>query len=228
MSLRKFESPLEGHPTMKFKYTEAATGSLGQGLSIGVGIALNAKMEKLPYKTFVLLGDSEMAEGSVWEAMQIAAHYKLENLVGILDVNRLGQRGETMYGHRMKEYEKRIKAFCWKTIVVDGHNLKAIERAYVGAISDRPYMIIAKTIKGKGVRFLEDKDGWHGKALPAVDLEKAVRGLGKIDLSLRGTISKPAGISKSEFLISKQYQNPNKQNSKHEVLGIRIWNLFRI
>ena len=103
MTYRKFGSPLEGHPTVAFRYVEAATGSLGQGLSIGLGMALNAKyLDKLPYRTYVLLGDSEMAEGSQWEAIQIAAHYKLDNLIGILDVNRLGQRGETMYGHDLR------------------------------------------------------------------------------------------------------------------------------
>ena len=106
MTFRKFGSPLEGHPTRAFRYTEAATGSLGQGLSIGVGMALNAKyLDKLPYRTYVLLGDSEMAEGSQWEAMEIAAYYKLDNLIGIIDVNRLGQRGETMYGHDLSVYK---------------------------------------------------------------------------------------------------------------------------
>src|ERR1700690_2415529 len=105
MTLRKFGSPLEGHPTMNFRYTEASTGSLGQGLSIGLGMALNAKyIDRLPYRTYVLLGDSEMSEGSQWEAMEIAAYYKLDNLVGVIDVNRLGQRGETMYGHDLMSY----------------------------------------------------------------------------------------------------------------------------
>jgi len=112
MTMRRFGSPLEGHPTVTFPYTEAATGSLGQGLSIGVGMALNAKyVDKLPYRTYVLLGDSEMAEGSQWEAIQIAAHYQLDNLIGIIDVNRLGQRGETMYGHDLDAYRKRISSF---------------------------------------------------------------------------------------------------------------------
>ncbi|MBI3335862.1 MAG: transketolase, partial [Candidatus Portnoybacteria bacterium] len=150
-SLRKFGSPLEGHPTMSFPFTEAATGSLGQGLSVGVGMALNAKyVDKLPYRTFVLLGDSEMSEGSQWEAMQIAAHYKLDNLVGILDVNRLGQRGETMYGHDIKAYQKRVASFGWETILVpDGHSLSHILSAYKKAVKvkGKPTMIIAKTIK---------------------------------------------------------------------------------
>ena len=168
MTYRHFGSPLEGHPTMSFRYTEAATGSLGQGLSIGLGIALNAKyLDKLPYTTYVLLGDSEMAEGSQWETMQLAAHYKLDNLVGVLDVNRLGQRGETMYGQDLMAYENRIAAFGWETILVDGHSFPEVLAAYEQAmlVTDKPVMIIARTIKGKGVSFLEDKNGWHGKTL---------------------------------------------------------------
>jgi transketolase len=195
-TLRKFNSRLEGHPTMAFPYTEAGTGSLGQGLSIGVGMALNAKyIAKLPYRTYVLLGDSEMAEGSVWEAMQLAAHYKLDNLVGILDVNRLGQRGETMYGHDIKEYEQRVSAFGWHTIAADGHSIKQIKAAYDKAvkIKNKPVMIVAKTVKGKGVSFLEDKDGWHGKALNEEEFTKAVIELGEVDRFAKGDIAKPEG-----------------------------------
>ena len=148
MTYRKFGSVLEGHPTVAFPYTEAATGSLGQGLSIGVGMALNAACfnTPAPYRTFVLLGDSEMAEGSQWEAMQIAAHYKLNNLIGVLDVNRLGQRGETLYGWDLRAYEKMILSFGWKTIILDGHSIPAIVEAYRKACrsADRPVMIIAK------------------------------------------------------------------------------------
>jgi len=190
LTLRQFNSPLEGHPTMAFPYTEAATGSLGQGLSVGAGMALNAKyLDNLPYKTYVLLGDSEMAEGSVWEAIEFAAYYKLDNLIGIIDVNRLGQRGETKYGHNLKEYTKRIKAFGWETIEVDGHNLKKVSRAFkkansrgkpFGSAQGKPTMIIAKTIKGKGVSFIEDKNGWHGKTLSEELLKKALEELGAI------------------------------------------------
>ena len=179
LTLRQFGSPLEGHPSMEFPYTEVPTGSLGQGLSVGVGMALNGKyLDKLKYKTYVLLGDSEMAEGSVWEAMQIASFYKLDNLIGVLDVNRLGQSRETMLGYDIATYQKRIASFGWETIVVkDGHNLNKIIKAYKKAqnIKGKPVMVIAKTIKGKGVSFLEDKEGWHGKALSAEDLEKALK-----------------------------------------------------
>ncbi|MFW5735043.1 MAG: transketolase, partial [Oceanidesulfovibrio sp.] len=182
MTYRQFDSPLEGHPTRRFPYTEAATGSLGQGLSIGVGMAINGKyLDTLPYRTFVLLGDSEMAEGSQWEAIQLAAHYGLHNLVAILDVNRLGQRGETMYGHDINAYADRVEAFGWQVATVeDGHDIKEVAAAYetMLAIRDRPLMVIARTLKGAGVSALEDKDGWHGKPLPQEEFEKAVEELG--------------------------------------------------
>ena len=168
MSLRKFDSPLEGHPTAGFRYAEAATGSLGQGLSIGLGIALNGQyLDKLPYRTYVLMGDSEMAEGSLWEALEIGAYYKLNQLIGILDVNRLGQRGETMYGHDLTAYRDRVASFGWETILIDGHDFEPILSAYKQALEskEKPVMIIARTIKGKGVSFIEDKNGWHGKTL---------------------------------------------------------------
>ncbi|MFP4317193.1 MAG: transketolase [Desulfovibrionales bacterium] len=193
VAMRTFGSPLEGHPTKAFPYTEAATGSLGQGLSIGVGMAMNAKyLDKLPYRTFVLLGDSEMAEGSQWEAVQLAAHYRLDNLVGILDVNRLGQRGETMYGHDLDAYAARIRAFGWETIQVDGHCLPEIMEGYRKAseIRDRPVMIIARTMKGKGVSSIEDKNGWHGKPLDETMLQKGLDELGNVDMTLR---MEPAG-----------------------------------
>jgi transketolase len=196
MSYRNFGSPLEGHPTPAFPYVEAATGSLGQGLSVGVGLAMNARfLDRLPYRTYVLLGDSEMAEGSQWEAIQIAAHYRLDNLAGILDVNRLGQRGETMYGHDVEAYRKRVGAFGWNTIVVDGHSLPEILSAYEQAseLGGMPTMIIAKTVKGKGVSFVEDRNGFHGKALDREDFRKAVKELGEVHVLLKGTIAAPAG-----------------------------------
>jgi len=202
MTYRHFGSPLEGHPTMTFRYTEAATGSLGQGLSIGLGIALNAKyLDKLPYTTYVLLGDSEMAEGSQWETMQLAAHYKMDNLVAVLDVNRLGQRGETMYGWDLMAYEDRIAAFGWETILVkDGHSFPEVIAAYEKAmmVSDKPVMIIAHTIKGKGVSFIENINGWHGKTLNQEQLEKALPELGPVDKSVRGEVGKPEDLKPAE------------------------------
>jgi len=199
MRYRDFEGILEGHPTSRFPYTEAATGSLGQGLSVGVGMAMNAKfLDELPYRTFVLLGDSEMAEGSQWEAIEIAAHYQLDNLVGILDVNRLGQRGPTMLGYDLKTYEQRLKAFGWNTIVVpEGHNIRQISKAYQKAAEthDAPTMIIAKTVKGKGVPFLENENGWHGKPLDDEQLKDALKHLPQVPDDQTGEILKPQTAS---------------------------------
>ncbi len=194
---RQFGSPLEGHPTASFPYAEAATGSLGQGLSIGLGMALNARyLDKLPCCTYVLLGDSEMAEGSQWEAIQLAARYKLDNLIGIIDVNRLGQRGETMYGHDLQAYKLRLEAFGWRTIVIDGHSYPEILTAYEQArqAAGRPVMIIARTLKGKGVAVMENRDGWHGKTLSPDDYQQALQQLGRVDCSVRGEIKTPERI----------------------------------
>jgi transketolase len=145
LTLRKFDSVLEGHPTMEFAYTEAATGSLGQGLGVGVGLALNSKMEakngKREYKTFVLMGDSEVAEGSVWESMQVASHYKLNNLVAIIDVNRLGQRGETMEGWDTDNYKAKCEAFGCETWVVEGNDIEAVNKVFdevLASTTDKP------------------------------------------------------------------------------------------
>lgn len=181
MTLRKFGSRLEGHPTPILPWVDVATGSLGQGLPIGVGIGLAGKyLDKLPYHIWVLLGDSEMAEGSIWEAFDHASHYKLDNLVGILDCNRLGQRGETELGWNTAAYEARAKAFGWNAIVIDGHNYDEINKAYAQAIQQpngAPTLIVAKTVKGKGVSFLENKNGWHGKALNKEQEEQALKEL---------------------------------------------------
>ncbi|MBI2334866.1 transketolase [Candidatus Daviesbacteria bacterium] len=222
MTLRRFGSPLEGHPSMEFPYTEVPTGSLGQGLSAGVGMALNNKyLDKVNYKTYVLLGDSEMAEGSVWEAIQIASFYKLDNLVGILDVNRLGQSRQTMLGYDVVTFQKRIASFGWETIVVkNGHNLNEIIRAYQKAakLKGKPIMIIAKTVKGKGVSFLENKEGWHGKALSPEDLEKALLELGRVDKNLRGKISLPAKIQSSKYKVKSIKQT---NYAKGEMIATR-------
>src|SRR6266700_1208301 len=180
LTLRKFGSRLEGHPTPVLPWVDVATGSLGQGLPIGVGIALAGKyLDKLPYYIWVLLGDSEMAEGSQWEAFDHASHYKLDNLVAILDVNRLGQRGETELGWNTTAYAQRAEAFGWNAIVIDGHNYDEINQAFANAAlpNGSPTVIIAKTIKGKGVSFLENVNGWHGKALNKEQEEKALQEL---------------------------------------------------
>jgi transketolase len=180
LTLRKFGSRLEGHPTPALPWVDVATGSLGQGLPIGVGVALAGKyLDKLPYHVWVLLGDSEMAEGSQWEAFDHASYYKLDNLVAILDVNRLGQRGETMHGWNTTLYAERAGAFGWNAIVIDGHNYDEINQAFARAAQPNgmPTVIIARTIKGKGVSFLENVNGWHGKALNKEQEEKALQEL---------------------------------------------------
>jgi transketolase len=198
MTLRTFGSRIEGHPSMAFSHTEVPTGSLGQGLAIGLGMALNAKyLDKIPYQTYVLLGDGEMAEGSVWETMQVASFYKLDNLIGIIDVNRLGQQCETMMGHNLEMYEDKVRAFGWFPIMIDGHDVGEIDGAFETArkIQDRPVMIIAKTYKGKGVSFLEDKEGRHAKALGKEELEKALLELGDVDTSFMIPIRKPDPVT---------------------------------
>ncbi len=194
LSYRQFGSRLEGHPTPRFPYAEAATGSLGQGLGIGLGMALSAsRLDRLPYRTYVLLGDSEMAEGSQWEAIQLAAYYEVANLVGIIDVNRLGQRGETMLGHDIDAYARRVGAFGWKTLTIDGHDMPQIVDAFREAASERsrPVMIVARTLKGKGISFLEDADGWHGKALDDERWKEALAEFSDVDREVRGAIAAP-------------------------------------
>ena len=165
MNLRKFGSKFEGHPLPSvFPWAKVATGSLGQGLSVGVGMALAAKLDGRDYNTYVLLGDSEMAEGSNYEAMQLANYYKLNNLTAIIDMNKLGQRGETMLGHDAISYKKRFESFGWKAIIVDGHNISDIISG-LRKKSKTPKVIIAMTLKGKGFDYIQNKNGWHGKAL---------------------------------------------------------------
>ena len=179
LTFRKFGSRLEGHPTPEIPWVDVATGSLGQGLPIGVGVALaGKKLEQLPYHVWVLCGDSELAEGSMWEAFEHAAFYGLDNLIAILDINRLGQRGQTMHGWDLASYVRRIEAYGWNAIEVDGHDVDAIDRAYEEALTPngRPTAVVARTLKGKGVKAVENKDGWHGKALD--NPEEAIEELG--------------------------------------------------
>jgi transketolase len=181
LTFREFGSRLEGHPTPVLPWVDVATGSLGQGLPYAVGIALAGKrLDRLPYRVWVLCGDSEMAEGSMWEAFEHAWHEKLDNLTAIIDVNRLGQRGETMHGWDLDSYAKRAQAFGWHAIEIDGHDVDAIDAAYAEALetSGMPTVIVAKTIKGKGVKEVEDKGGFHGKALD--DPDEAIQELGGI------------------------------------------------
>ncbi|HET7677745.1 MAG TPA: transketolase [Candidatus Limnocylindrales bacterium] len=168
LTFRRFGSRLEGHPTPVLPWVDVATGSLGQGLPIGVGVALAGKrLDRLPYRVWVLCGDSEMAEGSMWEAFEHAAHEGLDNLTAIIDVNRLGQTGETMHGWDLASYTDRARAFGWQAIEIDGHDVEAIDRAYeqASATTGRPTVIVARTKKGRGVAAVEDKNGAHGKPL---------------------------------------------------------------
>jgi len=177
LDLRKLSSPLEGHPvpSSKLRWVKAATGSLGQGLSVGLGMALASKLQKRKFRVYVLLGDSEISEGEIYEALQLASYYKLDNLVAIVDVNSLGQRGETMLKYDVEKYKKRFQSFGWNVFVVDGHNVTDLISSFLQAKkSSNPVMILAKTIKGKGVSFLENKDGWHGKALSKIQLQQAL------------------------------------------------------
>jgi transketolase len=200
-TLRTFNSVLEGHPTPRFEPIEVSTGSLGQGLSVGLGMALGFQKTfkgiegRIPH-VFVVMGDSELAEGQIWEAVQLAAHYQAHNLVGIVDVNRLGQRGETMDGWNVKEIGARFTAFGWNTIVLeDGHDLESVRTAFQmieDARDGMPFMIVAKTKKGAGISLLEDLDGWHGKPLPADKLDEALAELGEVDTTLVGKIALPA------------------------------------
>ncbi len=193
MTFRRFGSRLQGHPTPVIPWVDVATGSLGQGLPIGVGVALAGQyLDKLPYHVWVLCGDSELAEGSIWEALDKAGHYQLSNLTAIWDINRLGQRGPTEFEWNLDAYRRRVEAFGCFPIVIDGHDVGAIDRAYGEALSNtgKPTVIIARTIKGKGFSEIENKDGWHGKALPPDMAERAIKELGGIR-NLRVKTQKP-------------------------------------
>jgi len=175
LKLRRLDSDLEGHPTPRLPFADVATGSLGQGLSVGVGMALCARLDKLDYRTYVLMGDGEIAEGAVWEAASLAGINKLNNLIGIVDVNRLGQSQETAFGHNLDVYKKRFEAFGWRTEEIDGHDLDEIMEvlAAVG-LGSQPLVILAKTLKGAGISFIQDKDNWHGKPLSKEEADRAI------------------------------------------------------
>jgi transketolase len=182
LKLRQLGSDLEGHPTPRLPFVDVATGSLGQGICAAIGTALNARRIASGYRTYVLLGDGESAEGSVWEAANVASMDRLDNLCGITDVNGLGQSRATMWDHDMAQFERRWKAFGWHAIVIDGHDMPAILGALDEArsIKGQPTMILARTIKGKGVSFVEGKDGWHGKAFKkGEELDRALAELEK-------------------------------------------------
>lgn len=222
MKLRKLSSNLEGHPMPRsLKWAKVATGSLGQGMSIGVGTALAGKILGSLFRTFVLLGDSEMAEGSNYEAMQIAAHYKLSNLIVIVDVNRLGQRGETMYGWDTQSYKKKFEAFGWSVNILDGHRVKdIIEAIEYKRTRDKPLAIIAKTVKGKGVSFMENKDGWHGRALNTEELKIALKEIPNVKMP-NITIEKPEFVGSSYLIHTKKNKIELTPYRKAELVSTR-------
>ncbi|XP_032892430.1 transketolase isoform X1 [Amblyraja radiata] len=179
-TLRKMDSLLEGHPVPKLEFVDVATGSLGQGLGAAAGMAYTGKhFDKASYRVYCLLGDGESSEGSVWEAMAFASHYKLDNLMAVLDVNRLGQSEPAPLQHKIDVYRKRCEAFGWHTEVVDGHSVEELCKAFwqAGMINGKPTMIIAKTFKGKGIEGVEDKENWHGKAIPKDEVEAVINSI---------------------------------------------------
>ncbi|HEY9870013.1 MAG TPA: transketolase, partial [Candidatus Obscuribacterales bacterium] len=215
LTFRKFGSRLEGHPVpVVLPWVDVATGSLGQGLPIAVGMALNGKyLDKLPYRVWVLLGDSETAEGSVWEAMDKAWYYKLDNLTAILDMNRLGQRGPTELEWNSSVYSARARAFGWHTLEIDGHNFEEIDKAYQQAVAHtgQPTLIIAKTIKGSGVSLVADKDGWHGKPLNAEQAALAIKELGG-ESNLTVSVAKPADLQPAKMSAAGKFELPRYEN----------------
>ena len=213
MNLRKINSDLEGHPTPRLPFVDVATGSLGQGICASIGTALNARRIKSDYRTYVFLGDGETAEGSVWEAADTAAYDGLDNLCAITDVNALGQSRATMWRHDMEALAARWRAFGWHTIVIDGHDIAAILDAFGEAkrTVGRPTMILARTIKGKGVSFVEGKDGWHGKAFKkGEELDRALEELEK------QFVPAPAGVNLTA-LIPKPAARPRAVESPKPV-----------
>ena len=214
LTLRRIDSDLEGHPPTKLPFVDLATGSLGQGLSAGVGMALNGRLDGTGQRIYVLMGDGESAEGSVWEAASMASDSRLGNLCAMVDVNRLGQSGPTMLGHDMDAYRKRWEAFGWQALVIDGHDIAALLSAYQRAAQtpEVPTVILAKTLKGKGMDFAEDKDGWHGK--PLSKGEQADKVIAAIEARLSGEniawepnipASNSAGIAPSTPLPAPPY-----------------------
>lgn len=231
LKLRTLTSDLEGHPTPRLAFVDMATGSLGQGLSVGVGIALNAKyVDKLDHRTYVLMGDGESVEGSVWEAVEAARQQHLDNLCAIVDVNRLGQSDPTMLQHDMEGYRARWSGFGWHAVVVDGHDLKALLNAFEEAsgTKGKPTVILAKTFKGKGISFMEDRAGWHGKPVPqGAETQKAIDELTK-QLQPNGvplTIQKPSNASPASPRINPlpaPSYKPGESAATREAFGVAL------
>jgi transketolase len=212
LTLRQFGSDLEGHPTPRFAGACVGTGALGQGLSIACGMAYAGRLDSAAYRVYCLLGDGEVAEGSVWEAAAFAGHYKLANLTAVVDVNRLGQSDPTMLEHDTGTYARRFAAFGWQAFEIDGHKFEHILDAFERAlrVTGQPTVLIARTLKGKGVSFLENKNGWHGKAVPKGDLEKALAEL-PVDaapkpIEIRRPAPPPAALPAARKMAPPSYQ----------------------
>jgi transketolase len=212
LTLREITSPLEGHPTPLVPWVRVASGSLGQGLSAAAGMAWARRRDAEPGRVYCLLGDGEVAEGSVWEAAAFASFNRLGNLCAIVDVNRLGQSGPTMYEHHLETYEARFNAFGWQTAVVDGHDVAQVRGAFAKAraVDGKPFALIAKTFKGRGVSFLEDKDGWHGKPVKkGEELQKALAELGdteiRIPVAARRYPGAPAEAASPDLRATPEY-----------------------
>ncbi|MBW3022763.1 transketolase [Candidatus Woesearchaeota archaeon] len=224
-TLRKIYSNLEGHPTARMPWVKVATGSLGQGLAAGVGMAFVKKVCEESGTIYVLMGDGECAEGSVWESANIASYYKLNNLCAIVDINRLGQSQQTMHGYDLKAYEKKFRAFGWETKIIEGNSVKEILSAFsMAKKSKKPFVILAKTVKGKGVSFLENQEGWHGKALNADELERAVWEIGRKDITLSSKIASHKIVCKSADFRINSYQK-GEEISTREAFGRALLNL---
>ena len=207
LDLRKISSDLEGHPTPRMKWVKAATGSLGQGLSVGVGMALAQRLDKSPARTFVLMGDGECAEGQVWEAANSAAYWKLRNLCAIVDVNRLGQSDPTMHQHDLPALARKFRAFGWDAAIIDGHKIDRILAALKEAgKKGKPTVLLARTLKGKGVSFIEDKNGWHGRPLKADEMARALEEIGCLpNVDSRKFVHKPKPFQKKKAASSLDF-----------------------
>ena len=235
-TLRQIDSDLEGHPTPRNRWVETATGSLGQGLSIAVGMALAARLKKTGNRIFVLMGDGESAEGSVWEAAALASHYNLDNLIAVWDINRLGQSQATMYQHDLQVYQQRLAAFGWHTQIVDGHDVSEIVSSLEActAVRGQPAAIIAHTLKGKGVSFMEDQDGWHGKPVPAGEqMEQALQEIGdslelEVELRVHPPENNGSASARSlpdqtaEFSVEPPYYEAAQQVATRQAYGTSL------
>src|SRR5438874_5381032 len=230
LTLRRIDSDLEGHPTPVLKFVSVPTGSLGQGICVALGMALDARVDTSNSRSYALLGDGENAEGSVWEAAEVAVHHKVDNLCAIVDVNRLGQSQPTMLEHHMDVYKQRWSAFGWNALVIDGHNVRELLGAFDNAkqTKEKPTVILARTLKGKGVSFIEDKNGWHGKALKKDEAEKAIAELEKQFVktnAAKPTPSKPSGRAKQygqyKHIPSPQYEF-GKEVATREAAGLAL------